>query len=1555
MTLSPCDDFRPPAQVDEYKVIELIGRGAMGQVYLGHDTNLERRVAIKFIAPLRPGSALRERFIVEARAIARLLHPNVVAIYRVGTVDGLPYLVYEFVQGRSLSEIEKPLPWRRALKIAVDLTKGLAEAHQRGVLHRDIKPANVLLSDRDEVKLLDFGLAKLLQESGVHTANWRPRARQLRTPKPPASDLAETQSFEETGPHAVCAPQVPQPSDAPVVAATEITDPGARLGTPLYMAPEIWRGEAGTERSDIYSLGALLYELCCGRPPHWAQTSTELASLVVSSDAAPIEDQVDDIPVLLAIAINACVRRSPEDRPSSAMALCQMLESVAAQGEPVAIPEGNPYRGLRPFEAADRELLFGRAQDIRAVVEQLRTDPLVLVTGDSGVGKSSLCRAGVLPQIREGALKDVRRWSVAVLSPGRWLLDTLGDALAPHLAMPHTDLVLGLRKEPGMLAVALSERLGKSHGLLLFIDQMEELVTQSAPAEVARMGELLSHLCQRLPGVRVLAAVRGDFLTRLAERTRLSYELSRALYLLRPLQAPELREVIEGPAKMKGVAFESEEMVQSIVTSTLDAQGGLPLLQFTLAQLWEMRDVERRVICSDSLSQLGGVAGSLARYADGVYERLLPEQKVAAERLLTRLVRMDGTRTSRREEELLSTDPSDRATLDALVRARLVVARRLGIKINAYELAHESLLTGWKRLSDWLGHAQERRAAQERAEVAAAEWSRLGKPNELLWQSLQLLEVQKHEVVSLVSSPHIPEFLTASHRHVVRWRRIRYTLGGLVLLTVVSLGAGAVWYWQQRKEVKKSQAEQIRIKAHQAGRENQALQEAMQFMADEYRGKKTPALVDQTLHSVLMASGPDVPALQHKGTVRWVEYSPDGLQVVSASDDGCAYLWSTADGKKAHKLSGHSGPVVMARFAKDGASIVTASSDGTARVWDSKAGSFRWMLKGHSGAVNAAAYSPDGQLIVTAGEDETALLWDAKTGAQRFILAGHHGAVRAATFSPDGQHVVTASADGAARIFSVATGALIHTFKGHQGAVLVVNYSPSGQQVVTGGEDKTGKVWDTQTGELIATLIDHRSPLVAAEFSADGTRILTAASMDVAARLWNAEKGVRLATLSGHMSELHWATFSADSSRIATMGTDHVVRLWHGETGVPLGSYGGHRSEVLHAAFAPDSRHLITASKDQTAQIWVEQLGSVTVLPLHQGPVWAGSFSPNGMLIATTSGDYKVRLWDAQSKTMLAKLEGHNKAVLAGVFSPNSKWLATTSFDEKENVILWNVTERKQQLTLSGHTMRVDKAYFSRTGDRLLTVSYDRTARLWSVPEGRLLHTLKGHSDAVYSGGFSADGKQVITASADKTARVWSAETGVLQFVLGGHDGPVWVATFSPDGQQIVTAGEDRVARLWSASSGLLQHKLEGHTDWVLSASFSPDSRTVVTGSLDGTGRGWDIKSGVLRYELRGHGEGVVDVQFDLDGERLVTASTDHTAQLWDAKSGEPIGVFQGHVGPVIFASFSPDGAAVLTGSTDQTARIYPSQRDQWTRQSCAHLARWSGYMVGLETLCKDR
>src|SRR5512144_1862328 len=150
--------WSPPDQFEEYRLVRVLGAGAMGQVYLAHDLLLDRPVAVKFVHAAEDPTA-RARLIEEARAIARLQHPNVVAIHRVAEVDGHPYLVSEYVRGRALHQLDRPVPWRQVLDIALDLTRGLAAAHRRGVLHRDVKPANAILSHEGRAKLLDFGLA----------------------------------------------------------------------------------------------------------------------------------------------------------------------------------------------------------------------------------------------------------------------------------------------------------------------------------------------------------------------------------------------------------------------------------------------------------------------------------------------------------------------------------------------------------------------------------------------------------------------------------------------------------------------------------------------------------------------------------------------------------------------------------------------------------------------------------------------------------------------------------------------------------------------------------------------------------------------------------------------------------------------------------------------------------------------------------------------------------------------------------------------------------------------------------------------------------------------------------------------------------------------------------------------------------------------------------------------------------------------------------------------------------------------------------------------------
>jgi len=323
------DSWAPPAAFDGFDVIRRLGVGGMGEVYLARERALDRTVALKFIRAGNPDLRTFERFMVEARAIARLQHPNVVSIFRVGEVQAHPYIAYEFVSGQSLDCISKPVtPWTLTLEIGLGIARGLAAAHERGVLHRDIKPANVILGADGAVKLLDFGLAKL---------NDRPRAPEDPRLRPPlegagprgggggggggeGEDAAALLSAEAT-------PKV-QNSDR------RLTEESAVLGTPLYLAPEMWSYGQATARSDIYAFGLILYELCAGSLPHAGLDVPTLARTVPVLDLPPLARLSPDLPAPFAELIDRCVRRLPAERFQSAREVLAALQEIDARYSP---------------------------------------------------------------------------------------------------------------------------------------------------------------------------------------------------------------------------------------------------------------------------------------------------------------------------------------------------------------------------------------------------------------------------------------------------------------------------------------------------------------------------------------------------------------------------------------------------------------------------------------------------------------------------------------------------------------------------------------------------------------------------------------------------------------------------------------------------------------------------------------------------------------------------------------------------------------------------------------------------------------------------------------------------------------------------------------------------------------------------------------------------------------------------------------------------------------------------------------------------------------------
>ena len=837
--------------LDGYLLERRIGQGAMGEVFLARDQLLERPVAIKFIAAGQADEMARERFMVEARAIARLQHPNVVTIYRVGEHQGRPYLVSEFVPGTALDRLAMPLDQGRLMEIALGLSRGLAMAHRAGVVHRDIKPANAILSEDGVVKLLDFGIAKLLPGRDVNTAAAAaggPPAEEslaatvvpggcdalaataLPDGQEPAAFAATALAGQEAGPLDATTLPAQASLDATTLPALEgtsatvqfrgagqrrpartrplkkvvdageeaaatarekprggLTHAGAILGTPIFMSPEVWQGEVATFASDIYSLGALLYQLATGRPPLDAETLVELRDQVTrDGEVEPLEGLAPGISPGLAAVIHRCLERDPARRPATGNDLRAALVQLTPAGRGAGdLPGGNPYRGLHAFSSRHRGLFFGRDSEIQLVLDRLGSEAFVLVAGDSGVGKSSLCRAGILPRV--GQWRTGRRWQVVRLVPGRHPVSSLCVALAPLLGQPEQELVQEMMSDPGGTWRKIRASQGQDKGVVIYLDQLEELITLSDPEERQAAAELLGWLAEPCPGVRVLASARGDFLSRLSTLPRLGAAIPRALFFLWPLSRERMREAIEGPARAVNITFEPPELVDELVADTERAEGGLPLLQFTLAELWGQRVGEAAVITRDDLDRLGGVSGALARHGDEVMAQMTAEQRRAVRHLLPRMVSADGTRTRRLAEELGAGEEPARSALDRLVQGRLVVARD-SQEGPTYEIAHEALVEHWGTLARWLSHDADARRLRERLDRAVKEWQRLDRGEEALWGPRQVREVKALEVGELSGGQ--VAFLAACRRAHRRGRLRRVVLLASVPLLVALVYLG---------------------------------------------------------------------------------------------------------------------------------------------------------------------------------------------------------------------------------------------------------------------------------------------------------------------------------------------------------------------------------------------------------------------------------------------------------------------------------------------------------------------------------------------------------------------------------------------------------------------------------------------------------------------------------------------------------------------------------------------------------------------------------------------
>ncbi|MEL6554611.1 MAG: hypothetical protein AAFQ63_14255 [Cyanobacteria bacterium J06621_11] len=1195
----------------------------------------------------------------------------------------------------------------------------------------------------------------------------------------------------------------------------------------------------------------------------------------------------------------------------------------------------NPYKGLEAFEREDAENFWGRQAQIEELYEKLKSlyvSPtsvrLLPIYGPSGSGKSSLAKAGVIPYLENHPFPGMKALKIIQFRPGTMPLSSLEAALI----RTENDIDLSDKVSRDLLArpdennqnvynglqrsVCFLSNIARSP-LIILIDQFEEVYSLCKDAKERHIfiNNLLAAASDPSRYVVVILTLRSDFLRevqqdRLANGTTLSELFSSQGFLVPAMTLANLREAIVKPAEQAGYRLEPA-VVDLLIEKTKEREGALPLLQFALQRIWNGLAEEIDPVIT--LREIGGVGGALADKAQEIYDRLTEAEQEIARRVFIGLVQLgEGTRDTRRRVTvntlIVQYDTPER--VQQVIRqfsspeARLIsLSSAEGDEIA--EVTHEALFDHWHLLNSWLDSSRDSIRFHRRLEVAAHYWNEKNRPDGLLWRSPDLELLREYQRRAAQDMTDIEAaFWQVSEQAAQDQKRNKRLLTGVLALgfIVTSVLAGFAFMNARVANRRSLEAELNRIRnlaqssatLQASGKTFEGLIMALRagkaFKEGQFLDPVTLNQIEREFLSALLTENRELNRLEgHSDSVRAVQFSRDGDILATASEDGTAKLWNTADGRLLHTLEGHSEWWVYdVQFSRDGDTLATASGDGTAKLWSTADGKLLHTFEGHNNAVTAIQFSRDGDTLATASEDGTAKLWS--TAEDRLIatLEGHSDWVAAIQFSPDDHILATVSQDGTAKLWSTADGRLLKTLgtpttplDGYFGMVYAVRFSPDGATLATTSQDANTKLWSVAEGTLLRTL-ESGAFVTAVQFSLDGAILATTNTSGIV-KLWNTADGRLRNTLEGHREWIYAAQFSPDGDSLATASQDGTAKLWSMADSKLITTLE-HSKWVYDVQFSRDGDIIATASRDGTAKLWSTTDGrllhTLKGLENHSSAVNTFQFSPDGDIIATASGDRTARLWSTADGRLLHTFEGHKNKITAVQFSPDGDIIATASWDGTAK--LWSTTDGRLLKTLEGHSDWVYNVQFSRDGDIIATASRDGTAKLWSTTDGRLLHTLEGHSTwQVYDIQFSLDGDIIATASGDGTAKLWSTTDGTLLHTLDALERPssaVPTFQFSPDGNVIATASKVGTTKLWSTADGKLLHTLKGHS---LAVEFSSDGNTLATASGDGTARLWSTADGKLLHTFEGHNSMVTAVQFNSDSDILATASWDGTAKLW--------------------------------------------------------------------------